>query len=77
MAKKAYQALRLVAIGPHFVATAVIGLLLGKYVLDPWLGTWPFFTVALIILGFVASFWHLLRELNALEKIHEDPPTDT
>lgn len=74
MAKKSYQALRLAAIGPHFVATAVTGILLGKYVLDPWLGTWPVFTVSLVILGFVASFIHLLRELKALEDI-DDPPS--
>lgn len=71
MAKRPYQALRLAAIGPHFVATAVIGVLLGKYVLDPWLGTWPIFTVALVILGFIASFIHLMRELKALEQNDE------
>lgn len=75
MKKRTSRAIRLAAIGPHFVATTLLGLVLGRYVMDPWLGTAPFFTVALIILGFVASFIHLLRELEALDKQNDqDPP---
>jgi len=77
LAKKPYRTLRLIALGPHFVATTLVGWAIGKYLLDPWLETDPVFTITLILLGFVASFIHLLRELKALDESNEpDQPEE-
>jgi ATP synthase protein I len=61
------ELLRLSTIGVGLVAATAIGLLLG-YGLDYLLGTRPWLTLVFAILGIVAGFLNLLREVGLLKR---------
>jgi ATP synthase protein I len=61
------ELLRLSTIGVGLVAATAIGLLLG-YGLDYLLGTRPWLTLTFTILGIVAGFINLLREVGLLKR---------
>lgn len=52
--------------GFTFAAAVVVGGLLGVW-LDGKLGTAPWFTLGLLVLGFVAGLLELFRELRSLD----------
>jgi len=41
--------------------TLIGGFLLGYYVVDPWLGTAPVFTIILLLLGIFAGFYQTFQ----------------
>lgn len=61
------ELLRLSTIGVGLVAATAIGLLLG-YGLDSLLGTRPWLTLVCTILGIVAGFLNLLRDVGLLKR---------
>ena len=61
------ELLRLSTIGVGLVAATAIGLLLG-YGLDSLLGTRPWLTLTFAILGIVAGFLNLLRDVGLLKR---------
>ena len=61
------ELLRLSTIGVGLVAATAIGLLLG-YGLDSLLGTHPWLTLTFAILGIVAGFLNLLRDVGLLKR---------
>lgn len=61
--------LALAQVGLEFVVPTVLGLLL-----DHWLGTSPWLTVGLTVLGFVGGLFHLVTLLRKFEE--EQPPPD-
>jgi ATP synthase protein I len=63
------ELLRLSSIGVGLVAATAIGLLLG-YGLDWLLGTRPWLTLVFTILGIVAGFLNLLRDVGLLKRRH-------
>jgi ATP synthase protein I len=61
------ELLRLSTIGVGLVAATAIGLALG-YFLDWLLGTRPWLTLIFAILGIVAGFLNLLRDVGLLKR---------
>jgi ATP synthase protein I len=61
------ELLRLSTIGVGLVAATAIGLLLG-YGLDALLGTGPWLTLLFAILGIVAGFLNMLRDVGLLKR---------
>jgi ATP synthase protein I len=61
------QLARLSTIGISLVAATAIGLLMG-YGLDRWLGTSPWLTMIFTILGIVAGFLNLFRDLGLIQR---------
>jgi ATP synthase protein I len=61
------ELLRLSTIGVGLVAATAIGLLLG-YGLDRLLGTRPWLTLIFTVLGIVAGFLNLLRDVGLLKR---------
>jgi|MudIll2142460700_1097286.scaffolds.fasta_scaffold577699_1 ATP synthase protein I len=61
------ELLRLSTIGVGMVAATAIGLLLG-YGLDSLLGTRPWLTLIFAILGIVAGFLNMLRDVGLLKR---------
>jgi ATP synthase protein I len=61
------ELLRLSTIGVGLVAATALGLLLG-YGLDSLLGTRPWLTLVFAILGIVAGFLNLLRDVGLLKR---------
>ena len=53
-------------VGVELAASIVIGTLMG-YGLDRWLGTAPWFMLGGLILGAVAGFRNLYREINRMD----------
>jgi ATP synthase protein I len=59
------QLARLSTIGISLVAATAIGLLIG-YGLDRWLGTRPWLTMVFTLLGIVAGFLNLFRDVGLI-----------
>ncbi len=72
MARRHITWLRFISIGPQFLISTAVGLAIGKYLLDPWLGTDPLFTIVGLFLGLGAAFTQLMRELNHLNRREKD-----
>jgi F0F1-type ATP synthase assembly protein I len=66
----------------YYVALAQTGVemvlpAVGGHFLDEWLGTTPWFTVILAVVGFAAGFLHMLAILKRKqrdESIDQEPP---
>ncbi len=59
------QLARLSTIGATLVAATAIGLAIG-YGLDRWLGTSPWLTMVFTLLGIVAGFLNLFRDVGLM-----------
>jgi ATP synthase protein I len=68
MAERKAELMRLAGLGPQLVGCVVVGLVIGYFWLDPWLDTFPLFTVVFIVLGVATGFYDLYRELVILER---------
>ncbi len=53
-------------IGLHLVAATFIGLAVGYY-LDKWLGTKPWLTIVMLILGVAAGFKNVYEEVQRIQ----------
>ncbi len=76
MAQRNSDWMGLASIGPHFAFSVIIGWLIGYKWLDPWLDTSPWFAILFLLLGVVAGFLNLYRELVRLNKREEDENED-
>ncbi len=74
MADKKLGWLRPASIGTHFFACTLIGYLIGHYLLDAWFDSEPLWTVVMILLGTVAGFVNLIREVNLINKAESERP---
>ena len=63
------QLARLSTIGVTLVAATAIGLAIG-YGLDRWLGTSPWLTLTFTLLGIVAGFINLFRDVGLMRREH-------
>lgn len=54
-------------IGLHLVTATFIGLATG-YFLDKWLGTKPWLTIVMLILGVVAGFKNVYEEVKRIQE---------
>ena len=61
------QLARLSTVGVALVAATAIGLAIG-YGLDRWLGTSPWLTMVFTLLGIVAGFLNLFRDLGLVRR---------
>ena len=61
------QLARLSTVGVALVAATAVGLAIG-YGLDRWLGTSPWLTMVFTLLGIVAGFLNLFRDLGLLRR---------
>jgi len=61
------QLARLSTIGVTLVAATAIGLAIG-YGLDRWLGTSPWLTLTFTLLGIVAGFINLFRDVGLMRR---------
>jgi ATP synthase protein I len=52
--------------GLQLVSATFIGLLMGIF-LDKWLGTKPWLTIVFLILGIVAGFKNVFREIKRIQ----------
>jgi ATP synthase protein I len=68
--EKRREWLRLAAIGPHFLATTLIGFGIG-YKIDQWSGTGEIWTIIFSMLGIAAGFLNLFRELSLVNAAEE------
>ena len=48
-------------VGINMVATTFIGFAIGYWVVDKYLGTFPWFTGIFLLLGIIAGFKHLFK----------------
>ncbi|MEN8263036.1 MAG: AtpZ/AtpI family protein [Nitrospirota bacterium] len=48
-------------VGINMVATTVIGFAIGYWVVDKYLGTFPWFTGIFLLLGIITGFKHLFK----------------
>ncbi len=71
MADKKLDWLRPAAIGPHFLICTVIGYYFGSK-LDGWLQTYPLWTALLTVLGIIAGFLNLFRELKLINEAEQE-----
>jgi len=76
MTERKSDLLRLAGLGPQLVGCIVVGWALGYLWLDPWLETFPLFTVVFILLGVLAGFIELYRELRFLERSEREAAED-
>jgi len=53
-------------IGLHLVSATFIGLAVGYY-LDKWLGTRPWLTLLMLILGVIAGFKNVFEEVKRIQ----------
>ena len=60
-------------IGLQLVVSTFIGLAMG-YFLDKWLGTSPWLLVIFLLLGIVAGFRDVYREVQRIQKREEGGP---
>ena len=68
--EKRNEWLRLAAIGPHFLASTLIGFGIG-YKIDQWTGKEALWTVIGALLGIAAGFLNLFRELTLVNEAEE------
>ena len=61
------QLARLSTVGVALVAATAVGLAIG-YGLDRWLGTSPWLTMVFTLLGIVAGFLNLFRDLGLVRR---------
>ena len=61
------QLARLSTVGVALVAATAVGLAIG-YGLDRWLGTGPWLTMVFTLLGIVAGFLNLFRDLGLVRR---------
>lgn len=61
------QLVRLSTVGVALVASTAIGLAIG-YALDRWLGTSPWLTLTFLLLGIVAGFINLFRDVGLIDR---------
>ncbi len=54
-----------------FPSSIVVGLAMG-YGLDTWLGTSPWFTIVMAVLGAATGFWNLYKTVQIMEKKKND-----
>lgn len=67
MSKKNVAWARSAVVGPHFIACIGVGWFFG-HKLDEHFGTEPIWMTVLILLGIVAGFINLFRELAAINR---------
>ncbi len=48
-------------VGINMVATTFIGFAIGYWIVDKYLGTFPWFTGIFLLLGIIAGFKHLFK----------------
>lgn len=48
-------------VGVNLVVSTFVGFALGYFVLDKFLGTFPWFTIIFLILGIIAGFKYLFK----------------
>jgi len=72
MTERKSDLMRLAGLGPQLVGCIVVGWAIGYLLVDPWLDTFPTFTVIFILLGVVAGFYELYRELVYLERVSKE-----
>lgn len=51
------------SLGIHFVVCVLISGFAG-YWLDVWLGTLPLFMLLLLVFGFAAGIWHIIKKTS-------------
>ena len=72
MTERKSDLMRLAGLGPQLVGCIAVGWAIGYLWLDPWLETFPIFTIVFIVLGVVAGFYELYRELVYLERVEKE-----
>lgn len=58
-------------VGINMVASTFVGFALGYWVLDRYLGTFPWFTIVFLLLGIAAGFRYLFRIARKAEEREE------
>ena len=67
MALSAAKMLKYTAIGTEFVSPIVVGPVVGHY-LDLYFKTDPWLTLVMFLMGVIAGFYNLVREVKNFEK---------
>ncbi len=55
-------------VGINMVATTMVGFALGYWVVDKYLGTFPWFTVIFLFLGIITGFIYLFKIAKRIEE---------
>ena len=55
-------------IGINMVATTMVGFALGYWVVDKYLGTFPWFTAIFLLLGIITGFKYLFKIAKKMEE---------
>ena len=58
-------------VGINLVISTFIGFSIGYYLLDKYLGTFPWLTVVFTLLGIVAGFMYLFKVAKKMSKINK------
>jgi len=76
VAKRDASWMGLASVGPHFVLCSGIGWYIGYKWVDPWFGTTGVFSIIFLVLGIIAGFLNLYREVVRLNKNEEIQDND-
>lgn len=77
MTNRKSDLMRLASLGPQMVGSILVSFVLGYFVLDPWLGTFPWMTVVMILLGVFSGFYELYKEVTYLERVEQEDQDDS
>lgn len=71
MSDRKNEWLRLASIGPHFLASTLIGYWIGRQI-DKFAGTENLWAVIMALLGIAAGFMNLFKELGIINRAEEE-----